>query len=80
VLFLGGKISEQDLVNFVAKTTDEKMKNAQLCEAYYFIAERRNQAKDKTNATAFYKQVIQTKANQLSAFRGAQYALNSFAK
>ena len=80
VLFLGGKISEQDLVNFVGKTTDEKMKNAQLCEAYYFIAERRNQAKDKTNATAFYKQVIQTKANQLSAFRGAQYALNSFAK
>ena len=80
VLFLGGKMSEQDLVNFVSKTTDEKMKNAQLCEAYFFIAERRNQAKDKTNATAFYKQVIQTKANQLSAFRGAQYALQSFGK
>jgi tetratricopeptide (TPR) repeat protein len=80
VLFLNGKTSEQDLVNFVAKVTDERMKNAQLCEAYFFIAERRNQAKDKANATAFYKQVIQTKASQLSAFRGAQYALNSFGK
>lgn len=80
VLFLSGKLSEQDLVNFVSKTTDEKMKSAQLCEAYFFIAERRNQAKDKTNATAFYKQVLQTKASQLSAYRGAQFALQSFGK
>ena len=80
VLFLGGKLSEQQLVSFVSKASDPKMKNAQLCEAYFFIAERRSQANDKSNATAFYKQVIQTKATQLSAYRGAQYVLQSFGK
>ena len=79
VLYLGGKISEKDLVNVVSATTDEKMKSAQLCEAYYFIAERRTKAKDK-DAQAFYKLALQTKANYLSAFRGAQYALQSFGK
>ncbi len=80
VLFLGGKLSEQQLDNFVTATADPKMKNAQRCEAYFFIAERRYAANDKANATAFYKQVLQTKAAQLSAFRGAQYALQSFGK
>ena len=80
VLFLGGKLSEQQLDNFVTATTDPKMKNAQRCEAYFFIAERRYAANDKANATTFYKQVLQTKAAQLSAFRGAQYALQSFGK
>ena len=80
VLFLGGKLSEQQLDNFVTATTDPKMKNAQRCEAYFFIAERRYAANDKVNATAFYKQVLQTKAAQLSAYRGAQYALQSFGK
>ena len=36
------------------------MKTAQTCEAYYFIAERRAQAGDKTNADAFYQQVLKT--------------------
>jgi lipoprotein NlpI len=78
VLFLNGKISEQDLVNVVSKVTDANLKNAQLCEAYYFIAERRSQAGDKTNAAAFYAEVLKTKANQLSAYRGAQFAQGSF--
>ena len=80
VLFLNGKISEQDLVDFVAKTSDAKLKNAQLCEAYYFIAERRFQANDKEKATLFYQHVLKTKETQLSAYRGAQFALKSFGK
>ena len=80
VLFVIGKVSEKDLVAFVSKTTDAKLKNGELCEAYYFIAERRFQADDKANATAFYKQVIQTKETQLSAYRGAQYALQQFGR
>lgn len=83
VLFLNGKVSEKDLVEFVSKNTDEKfekLKNAQLCEAYYFIAERRFAANDKTAATAFYTHVLKTKETQLSAYRGAQFALQSFGK
>lgn len=78
VLFLNGKISEQDLVNAVSKITDANLKNAQLCEAYFFIAERRSQAGDKENATVFYQEVLKTKATQLSAYRGAQYVLQKF--
>ena len=78
VLFLNGKVSEQDLVNSVAKVTDANLKNAQLCEAYYFVAERRSQAGDKANAAAFYQEVLKTKAVQLSAYRGAQFVQNSF--
>ena len=83
VLFLNGKVSEKDLVEYVNKTTDEKLdklKNAQLCEAYYFIAERRTLANDKQAAAAFYQYVLKTKETQLSAFRGAQFALQSFGK
>ena len=77
VLFLNGKISEQDLVKAVEKATDPKAKNDQLCEAYYFIAERRSQANDKANATAFYQQVLKTNAVDLSAYRGTQFALRA---
>ena len=80
VLYLIGEVSEQGLVDYVKKQTDPKMKNAQLCEAYFFIAERRLQTNDKANATAFYTQVLATKQQQLSAFRGAQFMLQSFAK
>ena len=77
VLYLNGKISEQDLVKAVDKTTNAVLKNAQLCEAYYFIAERRLLAGEKANATAFYQQVLKTNAVDLSAFRGAQFALRA---
>jgi tetratricopeptide (TPR) repeat protein len=80
VLFLNGKISEKDLVDFVSKVTDPKLKSDQLCEAYFFIGERRALANDKSNATAFYQQVLKTKASHLSAYRGAQFALQSFSK
>jgi tetratricopeptide (TPR) repeat protein len=80
VLFLSGKISEKDLVDFVTKTTDAKMKNSQLCEAYYFIAERRSQANDKENAARSYDHVLKTNELRLSAYRGAQFALQRFGK
>jgi tetratricopeptide (TPR) repeat protein len=80
VLFLKGDIAEKALVDFVQKTTDPKRKSLQLCEAYYFIAERRWQANDKADATKFYEFVISTKERQLSAYRGAQYAIKAFGK
>ena len=80
VLFLSGVVSEKALVDYVQKTPDPKLKNAQLCEAYYFIGERRTQANDKTNAATFYQLVLNTKEAQLSAYRGAQFALQNFGK
>jgi len=80
VLFLIGKNSEQDLVNSVVKATDSNssLRDPQLCEAYYFIAKRRSDAGDNTNAIAFYQQALKMKCVHLSAYRGAQFALKSF--
>ena len=80
VLFLKGDIAEKALVDFVQKTTDAKLKNAQLCEAYFFIGERRAQANDKAAATKFYESAVNLKESQLSAYRGAQFALKSLEK
>ena len=77
VLFLNGKISEQDLVKAVDKAETAALKSAQLAEAYYFIAERRSQAGDKASAKAFYDQVLKTNAVDLSAYRGAQFAIRA---
>lgn len=80
VLFLAGIVSEKALVDYVQKTPEPKLKNAQLCEAYYFIGERRTQANDKPNATKFYELVLNTNEKQLSAYRGAQFATQTFGK
>jgi len=77
VLFINGKISEQDLVKSVEKVTDPRLKNAQMCEAYFFIAERRHQLGDKSNAAIFHQQAVKTNAYDLSAYRGAQFALRA---
>lgn len=86
VLFIGGKLSEKALVEYVSKEANpnlpkeqlENLKNGELCEAYFFIAELRSKVKDTVNAELFYKQVLLTKQAHLSAYRGAQFALNSF--
>lgn len=80
VLFLKGDISEKQFMDFVEKTPDPKLKNAQKCEALYFIGERRLQANDKDNAVKFYQNVVALKEPQLSAYRGAQFALKSLNK
>lgn len=77
VLFINGKISEQELVKSIDKVTEPRLKNAQLCEAYYFIAERRHQLGDKSNAAIFHQQALKTNAADLSAYRGAQFALRA---
>lgn len=80
VLFLKGDISERAFVEFVSKTTDAKMKNAQLSEAYFFIGERRFHANDKANAVQFYQRVLDMKETHLSAYRGAQFAMQAIGK
>lgn len=76
-LFLTGAINEQQLLG-AAEPKDPTLRAAQLCEAYYFEAEKRASAGDSANATTLYQQALGTKQAHLSAFRGAQYALKNF--
>jgi len=77
--YLAGKSNEQELLKAVDQK-DEALRKAQLAEAYFFMAEKKSAAGDMPAATALYQQVLDTKQAHLSAYRGAQYALKSFAK
>lgn len=78
-LFLTGQETDQQLLA-ATQTKDANLQNAQQCEAHFFIAEKKAQAGDKAGADAAYKQAIATKAINLSAYRGAQFALKQFSK
>lgn len=80
VLFLNGELTEQQFVAAAAKAQDPNLKNAQTCEAYYFIAELKQAKGDAAGASAAYQQALKTKAINLSAYRGAQFALGQFPK
>jgi lipoprotein NlpI len=75
--FLASKSTEQDVIN-AADNKDENLKNAQLCEAFYFCGEKRTIAADAGGAAQYYQQAIATKQTHLSAYRGAQFALKQF--
>lgn len=77
-VFVAGGINDIALVAAVEKN-DPVLRAAQLCEAYYFQAEKKQLAGDATGAAALYQQALDTKQTHLSAYRGAQYALKKFA-
>lgn len=76
-LFLSGALTEQQLLS-AAEPKDPTLRAAQLCEAYYFQAEKRAAANDAANATTLYQRALETKQAHLSAYRGSQYALKNF--
>lgn len=76
MLFLSGRITEDQLR--AAISPDANLKVAQGCEAAFFAAEKRAIAGDTAGANALYQQAVSSNIRQLSAFRGALYALGKF--
>jgi lipoprotein NlpI len=74
---LGGETE----ANLLAATNESKdpLKNDQTCEAEYFIAVTKAAAGKPAEAKEAYEKAVASKARQLSAFRGAQYALKKAA-
>jgi lipoprotein NlpI len=68
--------SETD-ANLLAAAADPKdpLKNDQTCEGEYFIALSKAAAGKPAEAQEAYQRAVATKSRQLSAYRGAQYAL-----
>lgn len=79
LLFLAGAATEQQLLA-AAKSKQPQLQAAQQCEAYYFIAEKTAHAGNPGDAEASYRQALNTRAAHLSAYRGAQFALQQFPK
>jgi lipoprotein NlpI len=77
ILFHVGDISGDELINRVDRT-DAKIQTAQLCEARFFIAEHHLRRGKQQEAAAAYQQALATGQKELSAFRGASYALRKF--
>lgn len=77
ILFHVGDITAEELVNRVDRT-DPKIQTAQLCEARFFIAEHHLRRGQQQEAYTSYQQALATKQKNLSAFRGASYALKKF--
>jgi len=76
-LYLLGQVSEDELLAAI-RSTDEKTKSAQICEAHFFIGVGKSTAEDQTDAQQHFEKALATKATHLSAFRGAQFALKKF--
>jgi len=77
VLFHVGDITAEDLVAHVDKR-DPDVEAAQMCEARFFIAEHLLQSGQTQQAASEYEQALRTNKRQLSAWRGASYALRRF--
>lgn len=75
--YLMGAISEADLLKSIDMKNQERAK-AQTCEAHYFIGQKALLAGNNSTATQNFQQALNTKMRNLSAYRGAQYALKKF--
>jgi lipoprotein NlpI len=74
VAYLLDAETESDLLAATADTKDP-LKNDKACEAEYFIAVTKAAAGKAAEAHEAYQRAVATKSRQLSAFRGAQFAL-----
>jgi tetratricopeptide (TPR) repeat protein len=73
-LYEMNRVSDAELLK-AADPTNEAVRKAQLCEAYYFIGLELVRRKKTDDAKAFFTQAVGTDAQRLSAFRGARVAL-----
>jgi tetratricopeptide (TPR) repeat protein len=73
-LYEMNRVSDAELLK-AADPTNEAVRKAQLCEAYYFIGLELVRRKKTDDAKAFFTQAVETDAQRLSAFRGARVAL-----
>ncbi len=73
LIYLGDKITEQDLRKAI-NTSDTKAADAQVCEAEFFIGQRKLVAGQKDAAKVHFAAALKSKSTQLSAYRGAKFA------
>ena len=73
--FANGNLSSNQLL--AAVSTDSAVRDAQMCEAYFFIGERLSREGNMEAARQQYEAAVKTGASHLSAFRGSLLALGS---
>jgi lipoprotein NlpI len=71
---LTGKISEEELIGSIVGD-DERIKNAQRCEAHYFLGQKALKEGRSDAAAEHFKKSLAAETKDLSAYRGSQFAL-----
>ena len=74
VATLTGNLSDEELLAAV-KTDETRVKDAQLCEAHFFLGQKALIAGDRAAATGHFQKAVATNAKNLSAHRGSRFAL-----
>ena len=76
IMFQIGQADARALLGAV-HPSDEKAREAQLCEGYYFIAMELVRREREQDAVGYLQQAVKSKLPQLSAYRGAMFALKN---
>jgi tetratricopeptide (TPR) repeat protein len=77
-LYFMGQLESRDLLAAV-DSRDGTLRDAQLCEAYYFIGLKLESAGEGDPAR-YYRRALQAQSTQLSAYRAARFALDELQK
>jgi len=75
--FQGGGIDADQLLAAVS-IRDPAGAEAQLCEAHFYIGMQKKLAGDAKGAEEHFQKTLETRADRLSAYRGAQFELKKF--
>ncbi len=75
--FQGGAIGDEELLKVVSNA-DPEGAEAQVCEAHFYIGMQKKLSGDAAGADAHFQKALETHADRLSAYRGAQFALKKF--
>ena len=78
ILYQGGRVDESGLIAAI-HPNDAKAREAQTCEAYYFMGLEMMRRNRPADARGYFQQAAQRKISKLSAYRGAILALSATA-
>ncbi|MSR58134.1 MAG: tetratricopeptide repeat protein [Planctomycetaceae bacterium] len=77
--FLADQIDAQDLLKAAAEMEPAQSKVARLCEARFFIGQKKLLAGEADAAAEQFREAIATNAFAMTAYRGARFELGDFA-
>ncbi|MGQ0635472.1 MAG: tetratricopeptide repeat protein [Planctomycetaceae bacterium] len=77
--FLDERIKPQELID-AAGEFGESGKQARLCEAHYFMGQKKRLVDEEGPAVEQFRQAVATQAFTLAAYRGSRFELGAFSK
>lgn len=77
--FLSDRMTDEELLA-AAADPDEALQKARLCEARFFIGQKKLLANEMDPAAEQFREAVATQANAVTAFRGARYELGDFSR